>query len=403
MRLAIIALLPALAAGCGVADSGIVVFENVGVVRVAEGTVDSFLTVAVRDGRIEYVGVGSGYERPRGARRVDGRGQFLIPGLWDMHVHAEEGDLPLLVSWGVTGVRDMGGSLADLAGWRRRIAADSLEGPRIVASGPALAGPPAQPGNDRWIVRNAREAEQAVDSLARLGAQLIKVHDGISRATLLAILRAARGRNLKVAGHLPPRTDPAEMARAGFTGIEHLEFVPDWCGMLFEPAGPETPDRPVPPLECDPAHMDSLVGRLAAAGVWLDPTISMFRIWVNMNQYQALYAGFRELVPALRRHRVQVLAGTDHGDDRMSPGEGLHDELALLSEAGFTPAEVLRAATVNAARYLGIADSVGSIAPGQAADLVLLEANPLADIRATRRIVMVMKAGRVIPVGRAGT
>jgi imidazolonepropionase-like amidohydrolase len=141
------------------------------------------------------------------------------------------------------------------------------------------------------------------------------------------------------------------------------------------------------------------VAGLARAGAWLDPTISRFRIQASLRHYQVIHAGFAELVPLLRRYRIPLLAGTDLGDDRIAPGESLHDELALLVDAGVTPAEALRAAVTNPVRLLGLADSLGSIAPGKAAELVLLEANPLVDIRSTRRIRLVLHRGRLLQPG----
>ena len=396
----LVALLAGLALSCGGREPGLLVLESVHVVDVERASVDSFMLVVVRNGIIEMVGTTATVTIPAGAETIDGNGLYLLPGLWDMHTHVEESDLEDFVSWGVLGIRDMGGNLSELREWQRRIALDSMVGPRIVASGPVLAGPPAQPDDDRVVVRNAREAARAVDSLAQAGSAFIKVHDGITPAMLAAITRAARARRLAVTGHVPAGMDPVAAARSGLVVIEHLEFVPDACAALFEPSPVDGEFRQPVPAGCDTEHLDSLLAGLARADAWLDPTISMFRIWVPLPHYQVIHAGFAELTPLIRRHRIRLLAGTDLGDDRIPAGEGLHDELALLVDAGVTPAEALRAAVTNPVRLLGLADSLGAIAPGMAADMILLETNPLVDIRSTRRIRMVIHRGRVLHPGR---
>ena len=171
---------------------------------------------------------------PASARVIDGTGKFLMPGLWDMHVHVNARALPVLLRYGITGVRDMGGDLRELTKWRTQIAADPLEGPRLVFSGPLLAGPPATPDDDRWIVTTPEEAARAVSALKAAGADSVKVHEGLSRDVYLAILEAAKQSALPVAGHVPATLMPDEVSAAGQKAIEHLEFVPDACLPMFQ-------------------------------------------------------------------------------------------------------------------------------------------------------------------------
>lgn len=153
------------------------------------------------------------------------------------------------------------------------------------------------------------------------------------------------------------------------------------------------------PSGCDEQSLDSLLQRFASNGTWLDPTVQSFRYFAS-NQWSAIFSEFRELVLLIRKNHVSILAGTDSitflEDKGDPPGLSLHDELALLVEAGFTPAEALRAATLNPAVFLDLSDSFGTIEPKKIASLVLMDANPLQDIRNTKRIAAVISEGRYL-------
>jgi hypothetical protein len=184
---------------------------------------------------------------------------------------------------------------------------------------------------------------------------------------------------------------PAEASAAHIGSIEHLEFVADSCLVIFDVA--RRTARTPPPAGCTSKDFDRLFAQFAKNGTWLTPTIGSFRIWVNAEQFNAIFATFSELVPLIRKHRIPILAGTDNGNRGIVPGKSLHEELELLVKAGFTPLEALRAATVNAARFLKLKNPpLGQL--GQPADLVLLDANPLEDIRNTQRIVAVYRSGK---------
>jgi imidazolonepropionase-like amidohydrolase len=365
---------------------------HVSVVDVVAGTIRPDQTVVIAGFRIEAVGKVGDIPVPRGSRVVDGSGKYLIPGLWDMHVHltGDEPALRALVASGVTGARDMGGGgdFRELAGWRRRIATGDLTGPRLALAGPKLVGPQSPSDSGPWVIRTPAQGIRAVDSLIALGVDFVKVHENIRRPAFFAIAREARARHMPFVGHVPAGLTPAEVSDSGQRSIEHVEFIPDRCLGLFVPQGSVA-------AGCDGAALDSLIARLARNQTWLCPTIGSFRIFAP-RQWPAIFAGFRGLVPLLRRHGIALLAGTDLGSAGIVPGASLQDELALLVEAGFQPAEVLRAATTNPARFLGLADSLGTVEPGMVADLVLLDGDPLADIHNTRRIAAVVRDGRLL-------
>jgi len=224
----------------------------------------------------------------------------------------------------------------------------------------------------------------------------IKVHDGLARESYLAIAAASKERGIPFVGHVPASMTPAEASDLGQKSIEHFEFVPKSCHVLFESVAGGAPRHL--PSGCDQS-LDELLDRFAQNGTWLDPTIQSFRYWAP-TQWSAIFSEFRELVRSIRQNHVSILAGTDSSsvleEKGDLPGTSLHDELALLVDAGFTPSEALRAATLNPASFLGRSDSLGTIDAGKTANLVLLEPNPLQEIHNTKRIAAVILEGRYL-------
>jgi imidazolonepropionase-like amidohydrolase len=303
--------------------------------------------------------------------------------------------LHLLLANGITGVRDMGGDIAKLADARRRIDSRELVAPRLVFAGPMLKGPPSEADEETWIIHSPEEAWHAVERLVELHVDFIKVHDNLAREAYRAIAAASKEKGISFVGHVSASMTPAEASDLGQKSIEHFEFVPKPCGVLFESA---TVPRHVP-FGCDPQSLDSLLHRFASNGTWLDPTVQSFRYFAP-KQWSAIFSEFRELVPLVRQNHVSILAGTDSStfleEKGDLPGVSLHDELGLLVDAGFTQAEALRAATLNPAVFLGLSDSLGTIEPKKIANLVLTDANPLQDIRNTERITVVISEGRYL-------
>ena len=400
-------------------------------------------TVVVRNGVIESVGPSGMIAIPRGARLIDGRGKFLMPGLWDSHVHfmnTGPSALPLYVALGVTSVREMGGYIDSTRAWQSRMRAGKLVGPRILTPGPVLEAPGYLDGVRQRSVRDPRigqrvlpyrigvgsaaEARRAIDSLVKLHVDFVKIRTTQSPEAYFAILQEARRAGLKVAGHAPSVTSLTVAVDSGQRDIEHAFF---------------------PPLSRTPAETrDSVYLEFAKWGTWYTPTLVVTRVvglapdstkraifsdaairsderqqyaspwlleWWRMQVDERLVdttsasvAAAREIyessVADVRRMRelgVLILAGTDAGSVLVYPGFALHEELRLLVEdAGFTPLEALWSAITGPARFAGLQDSLGGIAPGKIADLVLLDANPLDNIRNTRRIAAVVQGGRYL-------
>src|SRR5882724_1729277 len=236
---------------------------HVSVIDVRAGTIKPDMTVLIQGDRITEVRPSKNNESlsAKDIHVIDGRGKFLLPGLWDMHVHSDGEDrvLHILVANGITGVRDMAGDAAKLADARRRITSGEVIGPRLVFAGPMLAGPPSQADDWTWIIHSPEEARNAVDRLVELRVDFIKVHDGLARESYLAIAAASKEKDISFVGHVPASMTPAEASDLGQKSIEHLEFIPKPCLVLFHPAGPRwLPCRPtVRQNPLDPCYSDS--------------------------------------------------------------------------------------------------------------------------------------------------
>jgi len=391
-------------------------------------------TVVIDGNRIVRVGASGSVAVPPGARIVDGRGKFLLPGFWDMHVHtAISGGrdlLSLYVANGVTGVRDMAGDWDTLKSWRSEIGRGQLVGPRIIASGPYLEG--GDGPIPHLLARNAVEASAGVDSLIALGVDFIKVHSQLNAESYFAIARRARERGVVFAGHVPRVVGSAAASDSGQKSIEHLLGIPAECTPADSVA--LAPRYTVQGAlgRCSSEDLAPLYEKFVRNGTYVTPTFTAqveVAVWPTravpgdslahylpkaVRDYVAQIFPMPDSIPpnadsvgramlekrlrqvaAMQRAGVHILTGTDAPLRNSPPGFGLHEELALLVSGGMAPFEALRSATLEPARYFGMLDSLGTIAPGKLADLLLLDANPLQDIRNTRRISAVVANGRL--------
>jgi len=448
--------LAVLAAAPLAAQSPATAITQVSVVDVVRGRLVPDQTVLVVGNRIVSVGPARSAAVPAGAREISGAGKFLIPGLWDMHVHAVTDwfgwfFLPQLVANGVTGVRDLFTTAEAVATWRKRIGSGEVPGPRVGAFGSLVDGDPPIWGPQSVVARNPAEGRRVVDSLAAAKVDFVKVYSRLDPATFAAIAERARAVGIPFAGHVPQLVPAREAAQLGQRTIEHLTQVVLGCShreaefLAQSRAAFESPGkwdslgvlsrgRIAALLDSqDPARCDELADAFKAAGTYLVPTTTVLRSvaylddstlaldprlkyipaflktgWNPKTDFRfrtrtpadwaaakKLHARELELIGLMHRRGVRILAGTDLANPYLYPGSSLHDELSLLVQVGLTPLEALRAATIEPARFLGVTDSLGSVAPGQVADLVLLDANPLASIEAVRRVAVVVADGRV--------
>jgi imidazolonepropionase-like amidohydrolase len=362
-------------------------------------------SVLVRGGLISEVGPSETVKIPTGARTIDANGKFLIPGLWDMHGHltdATEDAFPLLIMNGVTGVRDLGGDLAEIDRWRSEIENGTRVGPHIIRAGPFVDGP-KQGVSHRLTVRTPEEARQAVHTLKAKGVDFIKVHNALPPDAFFALMDEARKEHIPVAVHLPQGVSSAEASDAGVASLEHVETMNE-SALWRKGATAKTVEQAVDE-NLGPAGLE-LFQRFVKNGTWYVPTLVAYErgfvLWSNdpesLKPRMNVQAKQIELVAMMHKAGVQIMAGSDFSDWGMVPGIDLHNELALLVEAGFTPLEALQAATLNPAKFLGKTETFGTIQVGRAADLVLLDMNPLEDISHTRKINAVVLGGKFFPL-----
>jgi len=362
-------------------------------------------TVVIAGPHISAVGPSESVKIPAGARIVDATGKFLIPGLWDMHGHltdATEDAFPLLIMNGVTGVRDMGGDLAQIDRWRTEIDNGLRVGPHIIRAGPFVDGPKEGVTN-RLTVRTPEEARQAVRDLKAKGVDFIKVHNALAPEAFFALMDEARKEHIPVAVHLPRGVSSAEASDAGVASLEHVETINE-SALWRKGATAKTVEQAVDE-NLGPAGQE-LFQRFVKNGTWYVPTLVAYErgfvLWSNdpesLRPRLDVHEKQIELVRMMHKAGVPIMAGSDFSDWALVPGVDLHNELALLVEAGFSPLEALQAATLNPAKFLGKTETFGTIEVGRAADLVILDGNPLDDISHTRKIHAVVLGGRFYPL-----
>ena len=436
------------------------VIDNVTVVDVVAGALVPGQRVVISGARIASVGPVASVTSPPNAVIVDGQGRFLIPGLWDMHVHVGSGPtagwaLGLFLANGVTGVRDMGSGLEALLNVRAAVAGGQTLGPRIVGAGVLLDGAPIVYQGITWPVTTPEQVRKAVDSLATRGVNFIKAYEMLRPEVYLALAEQAKSRGLPYAGHLPLMVSAEDAVRAGHKSFEHLRGLEISCSSKADSlravatqmieAGQDQQGmrlrsaihaalRPRAYDTYDETKCSTLIRQMAQAGAWQTPnlvlatqaafrhdTTEFFQRWVkyvpegmrsSLSRTGTPPAAARDTQPSPRVFRgpewmmratrmlheggVRVLPGSDYPNPVMIPGASLHEELVLLVRAGLTSGEALRAATFNPATYLGMTDSLGTIAPGKLADVVLLDADPLASIRNVAQVRGVWRGGRYL-------
>lgn len=419
-----------------------VAITDVAVVDVARCRIDPARTVLIDEGRIVAMGRAQNTQIPEQALRVNGRGKYLIPGLVDMHVHLfnlssgrapNEWTFPLFIANGVTSVRDMRSDAASMKRvtlWRKTLDAGDIVMPRIIAAGIAVSA------------SSRRDAAEEVAAAADAGADFIKVFSEVPAARWRAIVAAAKARGLPVAGHVPAGVTLLEAAAAGQVSSEHLMQAYEACSSREVPLMRERDGLEGDALsalrDAQEAHVlatfDRRVCRRAAAalsttGMAQVPTLVLANEdtlagtalsvdprwrWLRADErsrWERFLAAYtpddaalaharwpvaHRIVATMQRAGVSILAGTDTPMPGVYPGFSLHEELAMLVEAGLTPCQALRAATLAPAEFLGVGAMAGSIDIGKRADFVLLDANPISDIRNTQRIDAVLLDGRLL-------
>jgi imidazolonepropionase-like amidohydrolase len=396
--------------------------------RVLEGQ-----TVVVRGDRIEAMGPVASTPVPAGATQIDGRGRYLMPGLADMHLHLMPGEgapsdpagqqLSLLLANGITTARALGGPPSGLA-LRDKVARGELLGPTLRVAGPSFHGK---------SVQGPEQARQRVREQKAAGYDLLKTHGGLSRETYDAMMAEAKAQGLRVSGHVTQEVGLLHALESG-QQIEHLD---GYLAALLPPGDTSMVDQVEfgdVLAKMSPARIPVLAEATKQAGIFNSPTLALFEIVASDGAVPELRTArelryvpsasvekwMKELLtgelaeaPVSGKHRflelrrqvlqglhaagVPFLVGSDSPQLFMVTGFAMHQEMEAMAAAGLPPLTVLQAATRNAAAYFGESDQWGSVAPGQRADLLLLNANPLQDVKLTRALVGVMVRGQWLP------
>jgi imidazolonepropionase-like amidohydrolase len=427
------------------AEPKAVAFTGVTVIDPYSSLPAAGMTVVTSAGLIVEVGKAGKAKIPAGTLVVDAGGKYMIPGLWDMHVHldcAGEAVGPALLAFGVTSVRDCGSPFAVLDRWRARIAGGFLAGPRIKGAGAIFESPRflemtgriadslehsmgrilRKTNESRISVASAGEAEAQVDVLKAKGADFVKVRNAASPEILYALAEAAKRNGLPLAGHVIPGVDLAKASEAGQRSFEHDEGFFD---ANPAPVGSEAQaalaarlvrNRTVivPTILNERlrlakdgeaiAVLNDGTGRLERRRKLISAQLEEFwRIQIALKKYddspaegwQPSIEKAKNFVRAMRKGGVDILPGTDLAVLLVYPGASLIDELGIfVDQIGMSPQEALRSATILPARWFGILGDLGLVAKGMLADLVLLDANPLENINNLRSVWGVVAAGR---------
>lgn len=406
-----------------------IVIRNVTLIDGRSAAAKPGMTVIISNRHFTTIAPAAQTKVPPEAEIIDATGKFAIPGLWDMHVHltmVTEIACPALIANGITGVRDMGGSLETIDWIRRRIADETIPGPHIFRAGPFVDG--SKPGvADRLVVWNAEDGRKAVGYLQARGVDFIKVHNGAPPEAFFALLKEAAAKHIQVAGHIPIEVDPATAIDAGYNSIEHIVSL--FEGPVRKKVAQGTTQEAAM-AEFTDEEARKLARLMVKRSAWFDPTLIMYwsiahqvdftehpdprdrytsksarEFWKNFpdkpstpEARKKMDEGFTralQITGILHSENVRFLVGTDLAGRNIFPGFSVHDELGLLVKAGLTPMETIVAATRHSAESLGKSQELGTIEHGRVADLVLLDQNPLEDIANTKKPSAVIANGRL--------
>lgn len=427
-----------------------VLIADAEVIDVESGEVLSNQYIGIRNDTIVFIGDSdTGY---KANTTIEASGKYVIPGLWDMHIHFRGGKnlieenknlIPLFTANGITGVREAGGDMTEeIFKWRKAIQNEEMVGPKIFTSGPKLDGP-----GGTWAgsipVTTKEEAVQAVDSLINMEVDFIKLYDSrISKEAYLWILEEAKRRGIKTSGHMPFTVMMEEAVNAGLGSIEHLCYVlkgasaeekaitedviagkSSFWGSLNSLIETKTQEQEQAAFELlqqnntfvtPTLHIGSVLTYLKQVDHSEDEYLNYIgdgiidtyqgRIRSAMNASDEftqmridLNNTFISMVPKMHEAGVTLMAGSDSGasNSYTYPGQSLHAELKAMVDAGLPAIEALRAATINGAKFLEVDDFYGSLKPGKSADLLLLNTNPLEDISGTKDINSMVLKGEI--------
>lgn len=420
-------------------------------------------TVIIRDGKILRIASTADLKLSSKNVIIDGTGKFLIPGLWDAHIHFAyiESMAPrmfdLFLLYGITSVRDTGGEIRFVSRWREAARANPTQAPRVMIAGPLLDGVPTvydgTPGHPGlgWGSATVEDIARKVAVMDSAKVDLLKAYEMLTPEQFNKIMELAKEKGYIVTGHVPLSMDVVTASNAGLTSMEHMRNLELSCasnadellkqrrGMLAKgknsPGGElrssiHAAQREIAVKNYDENKANEILQVLLKNQTWQTPTLalntSQTRLPYNRPEWQESFtylsdttrkewmavieqSAVAELPPFRKEYStwmlnmarkihdtgIPMMAGTDTPIAFLTPGLSLHEELLVMTEAGLSPQEALKTATINPAKYFRLENELGSIKENQWADLLILDANPLEDIRNTQKISAVIKQGKV--------
>ena len=435
--------------------------ENITVIDPLDGTKEG-QTVVIKEGKIHKIAPSAELKLSSDNTIIDGTGKFLMPGLWDAHVHFAYMEeiaprmFDLFMLYGITSVRDTGGRIELVTDYKQQSLNNPTKAPRVKIAGPLLDGMPnvydgSDPGHPPLSVglKTVEDVNNKIDELNEAGVDLLKAYEMLTPDQFVAVMKKAKELGLKVTGHVPLSMDVISASNGGLNSMEHLRNVELSCASNAEEllaqrrkmlendkdlSGSELrssmheAQRETAVNNFSEEKAKEVIETLARNRTWQIPTLALNTLraelfmrqpwWSESIQYlpdttasrwqsivdrmagsevpafQQTYAAWMfKMVGQMHEAGVEFMAGTDTPIGFQTPGISLHNELAMLVKAGFTPLGAIKSATYNPAFYFGMQDELGSVKEGMWADLLILNADPLKDIENTRQIDAVIKQG----------
>ncbi|WP_373057170.1 amidohydrolase family protein [Zunongwangia sp. H14] len=421
--------------------------SHVNIVNIASGEIEEDKLILINGDSISQIVDAKAIENYKAEKELNANGKFVIPGLWDMHVHFRGGDtligenknlLPLFLAYGVTTVRDAGGDITpSVLKWRKAVAENKMAGPTIFTSGPKLDGEnPAWPGS--ISVTNQQEAAAALDSLQELDVDYVKMYDGsLSPEAYYAIIQEAEKRGMKTTGHMPLAADFLKAVSLGLNGAEHMYYPLKACSPVADSLSQLNLGYGM--METlidtyDPQLAGEVFTRMEENEVFITPTLYIGKTLAEILEvdhsrdtllpyvgkgikatYQGRIEGAKrakasgsqmrakmenisaKMIRPMQDAGVKILAGSDSGafNSFVYAGESLQKELEALVAAGLSPQEALATSVINGPEFFDVLGRYGDISRGKVADLLLLDNNPLKDIKNVHNVFAVVKSGKV--------
>ncbi len=408
------------------------IITNATIIDVLGDTLSHSQLIAISNDTIRLIDNMSNLDTYKADKTLDAENKYVMPGLWDNHVHFRGGDtlieenkklLPLFLAYGITNVRDAGGDLTpSVLKWRQQIAKKELDGPTIFTSGPKLDGiKPAWPGS--IIVESREDVKSALDSLEILKVDYVKMYDGsLKKDVFYEIIKQAETRGLKTTGHMPLSADIVTATELGLDGTEHMYYLIKAGSPLADSLTQTNPTYGIFPeiIESyDPNLAKIVFDKLASKNAFITPTLHIGKVLSELTEIdhkndsllnyigsgiQKTYQGrvatakkaksegnnsrsqlgqlAKEMIVPLYESGVKVLAGSDSGafNSFVYPGESLHLELQSLVAAGLTPQQALITSVINGPEFFGLSEFYGSISENKIANIIILDKNPLENI-----------------------